>query len=394
MSSDLRTAWDALLDHIKLPAEQTEKLAGEWAADRSLPTDALSGITTGVRPVHVVDPADSDDVQDLERISFADTEIQVRPFGAPPALAALVVQPEIGVMGWQYTWPKRHRRTHHTPRGARGMVAWGVNEVIPTTEVLIVVEGVSDWISTRHHLRLFHSWTAIGAVGAGLGPKAVKRAALALHKEAGVRPLVVVVMDGDSPGDKAAAKTALAAVAIGCRTTVLRPDDGLDMDKMWADDIAHQILLERIESTAISPPDRLRVTSVSGSAEGAERARDLQKEITEASIEARRPASRRAPSTNSSNNDPYTQADLEAALRSLGARPAKTNSASRGKHESHWSCPPPGCGGGTDRLWVTPSGQLGCRQCPDNGRAVWMACREIIERERGAHNSTARERRP
>lgn len=389
MTSELRTAWEPLLDHIRLPDRQTEKLVQEWAADRSLPAEALHGITAGVRPVHVIDPADIDETQEVERLRIGKVELCLQSFGAPPALAALVAHPELGVMGWQYTWPKKYRREHHTPRGARGLVAWGVDEVRADTDLLVVVEGVSDWITTRHHLQLYRGWTAIGAVGASLGPKAVKRAALALSKETGTRPKVVVAMDGDEPGDTAATKTALAAVAIGCKTTVLRPDDGLDMDDMWSDEKLHGILLERIENAVVSPPNRMAVRSVSGSVAGNERAAELRKKITEVSIEARRPT-RPAQFSNGSINEPFTQADLEAALRSLGARPAKANS--RSKQESHWSCPPPGCGGGTDRLWVTPNGQLGCRQCSDNGRAVWMACKEIIERERGSHAGTGGQR--
>lgn len=245
------------------------------------------------------------------------------------------------VVGWQQAMPSAWRP--RTSVGARGMVAF------PPLHLgggrALVVEGMSDRVAA--HLVVDADVDVWGAVGASQVPAAVRLAAAAAD-------VVTVVVDGDAAGWRAAGRVLLQRGSLDAVLSVRVAPDGWDLRDLvraQASAVAEQLaprrrgLLRPLCAPVMSP-----------------RATDTICQVMLA--EPDRPSGMRHDGQRPS------QGELVRVLEAHGAR-----GRLRGGEWSG-SCPVidgAGCGAGEDRLHVTGSGLLGCRQCADGGRALWAA---------------------
>ncbi len=266
---------------------------------------------------------------------------------------------------------------------------------------VLLVEGATDWLTAvglwqpwgndEAHRAVCHRcqpwprceplpFVPLGAQGASNLGNSVDEV---LTVASATRRLVVVC-DADEAGVKHATKAARTWVqgCGGAATVALPPAAGMDLSDMW---------LEAAESSLSTCHDDMRSVLRGlfvGGADGAARlvcidgsrpaqwAVDMMMDIaqpTQTTHQQNRRLRKRKPSRPRPNRtrEPMSQKEAIDAVKRLGSVGKMVGSQWEG------SCPPPGCGGGDNRLRVMSDGGIFCRKCPDDGKAVWQAAQEL-----------------
>lgn len=283
--------------------------------------------------------------------------IRTTPTGSRHPVVAVDVRDHLGdIIGWQWTSPV----TEWQPRtDGRGCVCWRTLRT-EQPDIVLIAEGLSDHVAA-HQLPV--GWI-VGSVGAGQMARAAGMTVAAMQRRNLVATPVVIAADGDCPGRAAALRAADICRRAGQPVAVLAMPDGIDLRdaiRMLDRDLAAAWIATAAEAArqpggcAVAMPEHP----------------DTLRALRDAQPPPRHTARHTGRKPLSGDTRP-AQADLVRILEARGARRAGWP---RGG-EWRGSCPTIdgcGCGAGHDRLHVAPDGLLGCRRCPDGGRALWAA---------------------